>query len=268
MTLEPCNHIGRTGPCVDALLASGVAEIVFAIDDPNPLAAGGAARLRNNGVSVRSGVLADEARALNRFWLHSLTSNRPYIIAKFAMSLDGKIATASGESQWITGALARERGHLLRQAVDAIAVGAGTVLADDPSLTMRSPHVEPVDPLRVVIDLTGRTPTGAKAYERSGRGALLATTSRASEARLDAYRQFGVETLVLPADHDGKVDLAELLLQLKKKGVQSLLVEGGGELLGGFFDAGLVDELYAFIAPMIISGAARPRLRGMAGDAR
>ncbi len=254
VTLEPCNHFGRTPPCVDAILASGAAEVVYALADPNPVAAGGAARLKAAGVTVRSGVLEAEARQLNRFWLHGLASDRPYVIAKFAMSLDGKIATASGESKWITGPLARERGHLLRQQADAVIVGAGTVIADDPALTVRAPEVDPAHPLRVVIDTAGRTPPGAHVYDRIGKGALIATTAAAPGARLDAYRALGVETLVLPADHNGQADLAALLRVLKARGVLSVLVEGGAGAHGGFFDAGLVDEVQAFIAPVIIGG--------------
>ncbi|MEQ8935445.1 MAG: bifunctional diaminohydroxyphosphoribosylaminopyrimidine deaminase/5-amino-6-(5-phosphoribosylamino)uracil reductase RibD, partial [Amphiplicatus sp.] len=211
VTLEPCNHFGRTPPCVEAILASGASEVVYALADPNPVAAGGAAQLQAAGVTVRTGVCEAEARHLNRFWLHGLVSGRPYVIAKFAMSLDGKIQTPSGESKWITGPLARERGHTLRQQVDAVIVGAGTVIADDPALTVRAPEVDPAHPLRVVIDTGGRTPPGAHVYDRIGKGALLATTDAAPAARVEAYRALGVDTLVLPADHNGQVDLGELL---------------------------------------------------------
>lgn len=262
VTLEPCNHFGRTPPCVDAILASGAAEVVYALADPNPIAAGGAARLKTAGITVRSGVLEAEARHLNRFWLQGFVSDRPYVIAKFAMSLDGKIATASGESKWITSSLARERGHRLRQKVDAVIVGAGTVIADDPALTVRTPEVEPAHPLRVVIDTAGRTPPGAHVYDRVGKGALIATTAAASAERLNAYRALGVETLVLPATHDERVDLAELLRALKARGVLSVLVEGGAGAHGGFFDAGLVDEIQAFIAPVIIGGGGKSPVGG------
>ena len=262
VTLEPCNHFGRTPPCVDAILASGASEVVYALADPNPVAAGGAARLQAAGVKVRTGVCEAEARHLNRFWLHGLASDRPYVIAKFAMSLDGKIATASGESKWITGPLSRERGHRLRQQVDAVIVGAGTVIADDPALTVRAPEVDPAHPLRVVLDTSARTPPGAHVYDRIGKGALLATTEAAPVSRLEAYRVLGGETLVLPADHNGQVDLADLLRALKARGLLSVLVEGGADAHGGFFDAGLVDEVQAFIAPIIIGGAGKSPVGG------
>lgn len=262
VTLEPCNHHGRTPPCADAILKSGAAAVVYAIADPNPVAAGGAARLARAGVEVRAGVCEKEARALARFWLHSLKSSRPYVIAKFAMSLDGKIATAGAESKWITGTLARERAHVLRRAVDAVLVGADTVIADDPALTVRLPETAPVQPLRVVVDSRGRTPPGALVYDRAGRGAVLATTAAAPMARRAAYAALGVDVLVLPADAKGRVDIEELLRALRERGLCSVLVEGGGAVLGSFFDAGAVDEVWAFIAPVVIGGAGRTPVAG------
>lgn len=263
VTLEPCNHHGRTPPCVDAILKSGAREVVYALADPNPVASGGAARLAAAGIKVRGGVMEKEARHLNRFWLYALVSDRPYVIAKFAMSLDGKIATASGESKWITSTLARERGRLLRQQVDAVIVGAGTVIADDPALTVRAPIDEPSHPLRVVLDSRGRTPPGAHVYDRIGKGALIATTDAAPAARLAAFREVGAEPLVLPAGYDGRVDLGELLRALKARGVISVLVEGGAGAHGGFFDAGLVDEVQAFIAPLVIGGDGKAPVGGL-----
>ncbi|MBB5518653.1 bifunctional diaminohydroxyphosphoribosylaminopyrimidine deaminase/5-amino-6-(5-phosphoribosylamino)uracil reductase RibD [Amphiplicatus metriothermophilus] len=267
VTLEPCNHHGRTPPCVDAILKSGADAVVYAVADPNPLAAGGAARLKAEGVDVRAGVCETQARALLRFWLHSLKSPRPYVIAKFATSLDGKIATPGGESKWITGPLARERAHGLRRSVDAVLVGADTVIADDPALTVRLPEVAPVQPLRVVVDSKGRTPPGALVYDRGGRGAVLATTAAAPKARRAAYEELGVDVLVLPADGKGRVDIDELLRTLRKRGLCSVLVEGGGAVLGSFFDGGLIDEVCAFVAPVIIGGAGRTPVAG-AGAAR
>lgn len=267
VTLEPCNHFGRTPPCVDAILNSGAAEVVYALADPNPVAAGGAARLAAAGVKVRTGVLEAEARHLNRFWLHSLVSDRPYVIAKFAMSLDGRIASASGESKWITSAVAREHAHLLRQQVDAVIVGADTVIADDPALTVRAPLAALSHPLRVVLDSKGRTPPGAHVYDRIGKGALVATTDAAPAARLDAFRKVGAEPLILPCDDDHRVDIAELLRMLKSRGLISVLVEGGAGVHGAFFQAGLVDEVQAFIAPLVIGGDGKAPVGG-AGVAR
>ena len=253
VTLEPCRHHGRTPPCTDALVKAGVSEVVYAIADPHHLAAGGATLLQTSGVKVRAGVLETEARELNRAWLHSLKARRPFVVAKAAMSLDGRIAARSGESKWITGALARERAHELRRMADAIVVGAGTVIADDPALTARLDG-EAHHPLRVVLDSTGRTPPGAKAYERSGRGAVLATTAAAPARRLDAFREHGVETLFCAPDAAGRPRLDDLLDRLYGRGVVTVAVEGGGETLGAFLDHDLVDEVWLFLAPLLIGG--------------
>lgn len=261
VTLEPCAHHGRTPPCAEALLNAGVAEVVYALPDPNPKAAGGADRLRAKGLRVRGEVCAKEAAYLNRFWLHAIRAGRPYVVAKFAMSLDGRIATKTGDSKWITGPAARARAHELRRSADAIIVGAGTVIADDPSLTARPEIGETSYPLRVVLDSAGRTSPGAAVYDRTGRGALLAATSAAPHARLDAYRRHGVDAVVLSADAQGRPDLQELLGELKIRGCCGVMVEGGAQVLGAFFDAGLVDEVWAFIAPIVI-GAGKPPIAG------
>lgn len=263
VTLEPCNHHGRTPPCSEALLAAGIGEIVYALADPNPVAAGGAAYLRDRGIEVRTPVCEKEARALNRFWLHRVASDRPYVVAKFAVSLDGKIATSSGESKWITGPEARAGAHQLRRQVDAIVVGAGTVIADDPSLTARKDDKIIARPLRVILDSTGRTPPDAAVFNGAGRGALLATTDRTKQARLEIYRAAGTEALVLAADASGRPDVVHLMSALKERGVCGVMVEGGAEVLGSFFDAGLVDEVWAFIAPVIIGGAGKAPVAGM-----
>jgi diaminohydroxyphosphoribosylaminopyrimidine deaminase/5-amino-6-(5-phosphoribosylamino)uracil reductase len=253
VTLEPCNHTGRTGPCAEALIAAGVAEVVYAIDDPNPVAAGGAARLRDAGIKVRSGLCAAEARDLNRAWLHALARKRPYVIGKSAMSLDGRIATAAGESQWITSKESRIAGHWMRREADAILAGAQTVIDDDPALTARL-EIGTQYPLRVVLDSAARTSPGAKVYERSGKGALLATTDRAGANRLASFEAMGVEALVLPADGDGRPDVFALMDALYARDVHTLMIEGGGKILGAFFDADLLDELHLFVAPKVIGG--------------
>lgn len=180
-------------------------------------------------------------------------AKRPYVIAKAAMSLDGRIATAGGESRWITGTDARLAGHELRRRADAIVVGAGTVIADDPALTARR-NGEVSHPLRVVLDSTARTSPGAAAFSRDGKGAVLATTDAAPGARLARFRERGVETLVLPADARGRLRLDELLPALHARGVATALVEGGGETLGAFHDADLIDEIWLFLAPIVIGG--------------
>ncbi len=257
VTLEPCNHHGRTGPCTEALIEAGVAEVIYAMDDPNPLAAGGADRLRTAGIKVYGGVGEESARHVNRAWLHFIANKRPYVVGKTAMTLDGRIATASGESQWITSEESRKAGHHLRAAADAIIAGAGTIIADDPALTARTDRG--IDtPLRIVLDSTARTAPGAKVYERSDivgqGGALLATTDAAPASRLSAFKEMGVDILVLPADDAGRPDLHALLCALHARNIVSVLVEGGGEVLGGFFDADLLDEIDMFIAPKLFGG--------------
>ncbi|NWG70036.1 MAG: bifunctional diaminohydroxyphosphoribosylaminopyrimidine deaminase/5-amino-6-(5-phosphoribosylamino)uracil reductase RibD [Parvularculaceae bacterium] len=253
VTLEPCNHHGRTPPCTEALLKAGVSEVVYAVADTHALAAGGATRLQSAGVKVRAGVLETEARELNRAWFHSLAIRRPYVIAKAAMSLDGRIATATGQSKWITGALAREKGHELRRMADAIIVGAGTIVADDPALTARLDGEES-HPLRVVLDSKGRCSPGAKAFDRAGKGAALATTAAAPERRLARFREHGVEPILCAPDGGGRPRLDDLLDILHRRGVVTAMIEGGGEVLGAALDADLIDEVWLFIAPLLIGG--------------
>ena len=255
VTLEPCNHIGRTGPCSEALINAGVTEVVFAIDDPNPQAAGGAERLRMAGVNVRKGPRSEQAAALNRAWLHSQQRNRPLVTAKVAMSLDGRIATHAGNSKWLTGPKARRRGHELRKRSDAILVGAGTIQADDPSLTARLDE-ETISPIRIVLDSSGATSPGAKAYERSGRGAILATTERLRPTRARQFEEIGVDVLVLAQNAEGRVDLHDLIGALHAKEIRSVMIEGGGRVLGAFLDADLIDELWLFYAPVLLGGGA------------
>ncbi len=252
VSLEPCAHHGRTPPCTEALAQAGVAEVVYAVPDPDPRAAGGAKRLELVGVKVKGGVCAEDARELIRAWLHAQGARRPYVVAKAAMSLDGRIATGAGESRWITGEESRLKGHELRKAADAIIVGAGTVIADDPALTAR--HGDTRYPLRVVLDSTARTSPGAAAFDRSGKGAMLATTAAAPQARRAKFAEHGVETLILPADRSGRPRLEDLLAALHEKGVVTALVEGGGEVLSSFYDADLIDELWLFLAPLVIGG--------------
>ncbi|MEL7027613.1 MAG: bifunctional diaminohydroxyphosphoribosylaminopyrimidine deaminase/5-amino-6-(5-phosphoribosylamino)uracil reductase RibD [Pseudomonadota bacterium] len=264
VTLEPCNHHGRTPPCTDAILAAGVTEVVYAAADPNPKAAGGAARLAEAGVRVRGGVCENDAHAQNRVFFASLLSNRPYVFAKFAASLDGKIATRTGDSQWITGREARARGHDLRQMADAILVGADTVIADDPSLTARPEGRTPAHPLRVILDSRGRTPIEARVFdpELPGR-TLIAGVDTPSPLRAAALAARNVEVLTVAPDDKGRVDIAALLIALKARGVQSVMVEGGGAALGSVFDAGLVDEVWAFLAPVIIGGESPSPVGGL-----
>lgn len=253
VTLEPCNHTGRTAPCVDALIQSGIAEVVFAIADPNPVAAGGAARLRDAGVIVTGGFLEHEARIANRAWLKWVSSKQPYVVSKVAMSLDGRIATAQGESQWITNDRSRQAGHLLRMRADAIITGADTVIADDPALTARLGDVT-MSPLRVVLDTAGRTSPSARVFEKSSAGTLLIATDQIAPARADQFREHGVEVLIASSDRNARPDLAFVLSTLGTREIVNVMLECGGVLNGAFFDAGLVDEYHFHMAPKVIGG--------------
>jgi diaminohydroxyphosphoribosylaminopyrimidine deaminase/5-amino-6-(5-phosphoribosylamino)uracil reductase len=258
VTLEPCNHYGRTPPCTEAIIEAGISEVFYAVADPNPHVAGnGQQRLASAGIAVHHGLGAAKATDLNRFFFHMIKTGRPYVVAKFASSLDGKIATRTGHSQWITGSEAREAGHGLRHLVDAILIGADTAITDNPQLTTRLPRSEVRHPLRIVLDSRGRVPLASRLYQADLPGqTLVAATQAMPPAHLAALEQQGVETLLLPATASGRIDLAALLAELGRRQLTSLLVEGGGQVLGSFFEAALVNEVWAFLAPLIIGGQA------------
>ncbi|MBN1311971.1 MAG: bifunctional diaminohydroxyphosphoribosylaminopyrimidine deaminase/5-amino-6-(5-phosphoribosylamino)uracil reductase RibD [Anaerolineae bacterium] len=259
VTLEPCNHYGRTPPCTDAIIASGIAHVVYAIPDPYPPAGGGAQRLRDAGLQVTNGICADEAADLNRFFLHHCNTKLPYVIARYASSLDGKIATRNGDSQWITGEASRRRSHQLRHAADAILIGAGTAIVDNPRLTTRLPMDDPRHPLRIVLDSRGRVPLENQVFSSDLAGrTLVATTDAMPTDHEKKLASCGVEVLRLPQNGWGRVDITALLHTLGQREIQSLVVEGGSTILGSFFDSELVDEVWAFIAPVIIGGKDAP----------
>lgn len=264
VTLEPCAHYGRTPPCTDALVDAGIARAVISVRDPYPQVDGrGIAHLSRHGIRVDLGLGAREAAWINAGFFKRIRTGLPEVTAKFAMSLDGKIATHTGHARWITGPEARLEGHRLRDTHDAILVGLGTVLADDPQLTTRLPDSEagvggPSHPLRVVVDSRARTPhTSAMLQPETPGDTLIVTTDQAPFRAARALRSTGAEVLVLPA-RDGRVDLAVLLRELGRRGINSVLAEGGGALLGSLFTAGLVDRVSAFIAPVIIGGDGAP----------
>jgi diaminohydroxyphosphoribosylaminopyrimidine deaminase/5-amino-6-(5-phosphoribosylamino)uracil reductase len=261
VTLEPCCFHGRTPPCTEALITAGIAEVHIAMLDPNPRVAGrGRAALEAAGIRTVVGEEEAAARALNAAFVTWITTGRPLVIAKFAMSLDGKIATPTGESQWITGPQARRRVHETRDIVDAILVGADTVLADNPQLTTRLDGRSDVHhPLRVILDSRGRVPLEAQVFDPALPGrTVVATTAAMPDATRRALEERDVQVLSLPADEAGRVALPALLDTLGRMEITSLLVEGGATVLGSFFDAGLVDQVMAFVAPRIIGGAAAP----------
>jgi diaminohydroxyphosphoribosylaminopyrimidine deaminase/5-amino-6-(5-phosphoribosylamino)uracil reductase len=282
VTLEPCNHHGRTPPCTRAILAAGVRRVIMATPDPNPKVAGqGAAFLSSHGVEVQAGMLAAEARRLNEAWFKWVETGLPWVIAKAACSLDGKIATVTGESQWLTGEKARAFGHRLRHECDAILVGIDTVLADDPQLTTRLPgrktqNPKPKtqnpgkDPIRIVLDSNLRLPLSARLLHLdSPAPTWVACTEGAPKENMKALKDLGAEVVVLPtAGPDestpgaGRVALQPLLELLGKRQVQSLLVEGGAQVLGAFFEARLVDKFYFFYAPLFLGGKDAPGVLG------
>lgn len=258
VNLEPCCHQGRTPPCTGAIVAAGVAEVHMAMLDPDANVNGrGRDELAAAGIAVQVGEREEEARRLNEAYVKHRTTGLPFVIAKFAASLDGRIAAASGDSRWISGPQTRQWAHEQRATVDAIMVGVNTVLVDDPQLTARPGDQESErQPLRVVVDSRGRTPANARVLVGPGR-ALIATSEGFDVSWRQAMEATGAEVLVLPRDGDS-VDLSALLKALAERGVLSLLVEGGGILLGSFFDQGLVDKVEVIIAPLIIGAAEAP----------
>jgi len=256
VTLEPCSYYGRTPPCTRAIAAAGIAEVRLSIVDPNPLVCGrGKAELEAAGVRTFLGEYEEEAREINESYIKFITSGVPFVLAKFAMSLDGKIATKTGDSRWISGEESRRYVHGLRHQVDAIMVGVNTIVADDPQLTARAGREggkAEKQPLRIIVDSRGRTPTTARVLQMPGK-TLVAVAGEIESAKAGALTQAGAEVLRLPSREE-QVDLAELLRVLGKREVTSLLVEGGATLFGSLLEQGLVDKLLVFIAPIIIGG--------------
>jgi diaminohydroxyphosphoribosylaminopyrimidine deaminase/5-amino-6-(5-phosphoribosylamino)uracil reductase len=268
VTLEPCAHHGRTPPCADALVTAGVARVVAAMPDPDPRVDGaGLARLRAAGVEVVTGVGAEAAATLNAAYLTHRRLGRPRVTLKAAASLDGKVAAPDGTSQWITGPAARADGHRLRAEADAVLVGAGTALADDPRLTVRLPGHAGRQPLRVLADATGRVGPGGHLFDGEA-PTLVATTPAAPGTAVDAWKAAGAEVLICKQDPGGRgVDLDDLLRALAARGVLELLVEGGPRLQASLWAAGLADRLVWYLAPLAIGGAGAPGLLGGAGAA-
>ncbi|MEX0683731.1 MAG: bifunctional diaminohydroxyphosphoribosylaminopyrimidine deaminase/5-amino-6-(5-phosphoribosylamino)uracil reductase RibD [Dehalococcoidia bacterium] len=258
VTLEPCAHHGQTSPCAEAIIAAGVVEVHYAIGDPDKKVDGrGQKALEAAGISTIAGEGDAEARRINEAFFKHRTTGLPFVIAKFAASLDGKIAAASGDSRWVSGPETREWAHLLRTRIDAILVGSSTVVVDDPQLTAR-PGGEDAErqPLRVVVDTRGRTPPMAQALAGPA-NTLVATGPDAPADWRAAIEGRGAEVLALPLDGE-HVYLRTLLEELGRRDVVTLLVEGGGVILGSFFDNGLVDKVHAVIAPIIVGAADAP----------
>ncbi|WP_031515252.1 bifunctional diaminohydroxyphosphoribosylaminopyrimidine deaminase/5-amino-6-(5-phosphoribosylamino)uracil reductase RibD [Desulfofalx alkaliphila] len=266
VTLEPCCHYGRTPPCTEAIKAAGIRKVVVAMTDPNPKVAGkGIEILKEAGIEVVSGVLEEEAARLNEIFLKYISHNKPLVALKAAVSLDGKIATSTGESQWITGSESRNYAHVLRHRYDAILVGVNTVLIDNPSLTTRLPEGKGLDPIRVVLDSKCRTPLNAKVINQpSNARTIIVTTKAAPRDRIKALEAAGAEVIVAE-DHNGRVSIPDLLEHLGRRQITGLLVEGGAGVHGSFLEAKAVDKVYWFIAPMIIGGVNAPGAVGGEG---
>lgn len=264
VTLEPCNHTGRTPPCVDALLEAGVRRVVIAALDPNPKAAGGAKRLQEAGVEVVTGVLEDEANRQNEIFRTAQLKNRPFVLYKTAMTLDGKLATRTGQSRWITGERARELVHVWRSEMDAVVVGVNTVLLDDPLLTSR--FTASRTPVKVVFDSVARTPPTARLFETDAQGAppnvIIYTTEKASELRVRILKDKGATVVTLPTRRE-RAEVGAALRDLKDRNVGSLLLEGGGTLAWAFFEAQAVDKVAWFIGPKLLGGGGSSPLGGL-----
>lgn len=262
VTLEPCCHHGKTPPCADALIAAGVRRVVVAVEDPDPRVAGkGIATLHAAGITVDLGVCAGEARDVNAGFLSAVTRGRPLITLKLATSLDGRLAVASGESRWITGEPARARGHLLRATNDAVMVGSGTVLTDDPELTCRLPGLSGRNPVRIVIDGAMRVPLTARLVTDARQTPTWFVVRHGiSSERQAALASCGVDVIDLPATENGETDLAAALAALAGRGITRILVEGGARLAAALVRGGLVDRIAWFRAPSLIGGDGRPAL--------
>lgn len=253
VTLEPCAHFGRTPPCTHAIIAAGLKRVFIGVIDPNPLVHGkGIDQMREAGIEVEVGLLGERcARQLAPFF-RFVQQRRPWVTLKAAVTLDGCVATASGHSKWITGEAARTDSHRLRARSDAVLVGSGTALADDPRLNVR--HVPGEDPLRVVLDTHARLPTSAAML---GEGAIVLHGPAAPSSRLDALSATGADCVELPLGVDGRLDLDAAMTALRDRGVVNLMVEGGGQVHGALLRAKLADALHLYIAPTII-GRGRP----------
>lgn len=268
VTLEPCSHFGRTPPCSEAVIASGISEAFVAMKDPNPLVAGrGIKRMTEAGIQVHAGLLEKEAGRLNEIFIKYITTRKPFVLLKTAMTVDGRIATEEGHARWVTGSAAREQVHRLRNWYDAILVGINTVLADNPSLNCRLPEGGR-DPVRIILDSQGRTPGDARILNlESEAPTFIVVTDKAPVERIKDLSSGEAKIIRASVDMHGRVDLRELLTKMGEMEITSILVEGGAEVAASFLDAGLVDKVLTFIAPKIIGGRQAPGPVGGRGKA-
>jgi len=255
VTLEPCNHHGKTPPCTEAILRSGIRNVVIGMSDPNPsVAGGGAGFLKKNGVKVKSGVLEAECRSLNEGWLKFISTGRPFVIAKSALTLDGWTATSKGHSKWITNERSRNFVHRLRDKVDGIMVGVGTIIADDPSLTSRLKNEKGRDPVRIIVDTHLRMPHNAKVFSLdSCSGTIIVAGDKTPKSKFRAFERDNVHVMTCPTRR-GRIDLTRLMDVLGKMSIVTLMVEGGSGIMGSMIREGLIDKFYIFTAPRILGG--------------
>ena len=269
VNLEPCCHWGRTPPCTGALIEAGIVQVFAAHLDPNPKVAGkGIQQLAEAGIKVNVGVCAEAAENLNEIYIKHVKTGYPFVILKMAMSLDGKIATSTGESQWITSPASRQKAHEVRDEVDAILVGIGTITSDNPALTTRLPNKQGKDATRVVLDSHGRTRTSAKIFNpESEAGVIIAVTPQAPDKNIATLEKAGAEVIVTPAK-EGRVCFKTLMKTLGARGITSVLVEGGGKVNASALASGVVDKAMCFVAPKFIGGKDAPGVFGGEGIAR
>lgn len=255
VTLEPCSHFGKTPPCANAIVQKGIKKVVIGLMDPNPLVSGrGIEILRDNGIEVVTGVLEEECKKINEVFLKYIITGRPFCILKTAMTLDGKIATSTGHSKWITSEISRKYVHELRHRVAAIMVGIGTVIADDPSLTARIENKDAKDPIRIVVDSSARIPLDSKVLHLESKAkTIIVTTEKAEKDKLRILEEMGAEIIITPLKN-GRVDLTYLMQILGKRKIDSVLLEGGSDLNYSAIEDGIVDKINTFIAPKIIGG--------------
>lgn len=253
VSLEPCSHYGRTPPCTEAIIRAGVSTVIVAMEDPNPLISWrGIKLLRDKGIEVVTGVMEEEAKALNEIFIKYITTKKPFVAVKVASTLDGKIATRIGDSKWITGPMAREYVHQLRNEYDSILVGINTVLADNPSLNCRINSPTKRDPIRIVLDSKLRIPLDAKVINSSSSAPLIVFTNANNQEKVKELAEKGVE--VIEQKGETRISIDFVMAKLAQRQISSVLVEGGSDVIWSFFQENFVDKYYMFIAPKIIGG--------------
>jgi diaminohydroxyphosphoribosylaminopyrimidine deaminase / 5-amino-6-(5-phosphoribosylamino)uracil reductase len=268
VTIEPCSHTGKTPPCVDLLIAKKIVKVVAGMTDPNPLVNGrGIAMLRNAGIEVETGVLEERVRRQNEPFIKYITSGLPFVVLKTAMTLDGKIATVTNASRWITGETSRKLVHKMRQKYAAVLVGIDTVVWDDPQLNVRLKIKNVRQPLKVILDSTLRISTGARVLMQEPQLALIATTEQADKKNIREIERTGAQVLICP-DRNGKVDMAYLMKALGAMDIESVMIEGGSKVAFSALEEGIVDRITAFVSPKILGGEAAPTPVGGRGIER